>query len=57
MVEMPSDVRPKFPDDIESRIGGQRERAALNAGPKDAVAAGLPGSGNESATKSPGNAP
>ena len=57
MVEMLFDVRPKFADDIGNRTGGQRDRAALKAGPNDAVALGLPGPGNESSPKSSGNAP
>ena len=57
MVETLFDVRPKFADDIGNRTAGQRHRAALNARPNEAVALGLPGSGNESAAKSSGNAP
>ena len=57
MVDMLFDVRPKFADDIGSRIGGERQRAALNARPKDAVAVGLPGPRNESSSKCSGYAP
>lgn len=57
MVEMLLDVRPKFANYIGNRTGGQRDRAALNAGPNDAVVLGMPGSGNESAPQSSGNAP
>ena len=57
MVEPLFDVRPKFAEDIGNRTGGQRHRAALKAGTNDAVVLGLPGSGNESAPESTGNAP
>ena len=57
LVETLFHVWPIFADDIGNRAGGQRHRAAPKSGPNNTVALGLPGSGNESAPKSSGDAP